>query len=182
MQARKLLLSVLFCSFLIVAGCAYTSVKYQQKDDLLISAKHGSEGETDIRDFIRPEETKALTEKIKQADLLIDYVVSLKTTDDNVDYWQYPAETITKGGGDCEDKVFLLASALIALGETDVYAVKGHYLGGGHFWIEYRDGILDPGKKSGQVTPANKALGYTPFFKFNNKVIYVNKKLYREVD
>ena len=43
------------------------------------------------------------------------------------DYWQYPAETLLSGEGDCEDQALLLASLLEALGMDTVLVIEpGH--------------------------------------------------------
>ena len=43
------------------------------------------------------------------------------------DYWQYPAETLLSGKGDCEDQALLLASLLEALGMDTVLVIEpGH--------------------------------------------------------
>lgn len=52
------------------------------------------------------------------------------------DYWQYPAETLISGEGDCEDQALLLASVLEAMGIDTVlviepgHAIIGVYTGG----------------------------------------------------
>lgn len=52
------------------------------------------------------------------------------------DYWQYPAETLISGEGDCEDQALLLASVLEAMGIDTVlviepgHAIIGVYIGG----------------------------------------------------
>ncbi|MBU4502898.1 MAG: transglutaminase family protein [Nanoarchaeota archaeon] len=54
------------------------------------------------------------------------------------DYWQFSAQTLRLGTGDCEDTSFLLASILLAMGikEDDVCVVIGRWHGGGHAWVE----------------------------------------------
>lgn len=43
------------------------------------------------------------------------------------DYWQYPAETLISGEGDCEDQALLLASILEAMGMDTVLVIEpGH--------------------------------------------------------
>lgn len=43
------------------------------------------------------------------------------------DYWQYPAETLISGEGDCEDQALLLASLLEAMGIDTVLVIEpGH--------------------------------------------------------
>ncbi|NYT01421.1 MAG: transglutaminase-like cysteine peptidase [Methanosarcinales archaeon] len=61
-----------------------------------------------------------------------------------VDFWLYPAETLTLRKGDCEDSSFLLASLLLASGISDhcfrvvlgkVQGAQGDY---GHAWVVYQ--------------------------------------------
>ncbi len=47
------------------------------------------------------------------------------------DYWQYPAETLISGEGDCEDQALLLASVLEAMGIDTVLVMElGHAIVG----------------------------------------------------
>lgn len=61
------------------------------------------------------------------------------------DFWQFPAETLALGKGDCEDCAFLLASLLLASGISPfcVRIVLGELTGedgrkGGHSWVIYK--------------------------------------------
>ena len=55
------------------------------------------------------------------------------------DYWQYPAETLLSGEGDCEDQALLLASVLEAMGMDTVLVIEsGHMLVGVD--VDGRDG------------------------------------------
>lgn len=62
------------------------------------------------------------------------------------DIWQFPAETLATGSGDCEDCSFLLASLMIASGipEDNIRVVIGQLIRAGqptqaHAWIVYQD-------------------------------------------
>ena len=65
------------------------------------------------------------------------------------EFYQFPAETIALGKGDCEDSAFLLASLLIASGISEycVRAVLGSIKWGddqiseGHAWVTYKDEV-----------------------------------------
>lgn len=173
--------------FFSQGGCSYPRVDYIAIEDFYIGDKRTEDVSADVRMFIRPSEAEELPcmhglkdktdrEKIY---ILTEYVSRLDNIKDKEDLWQYPAETINRRGGDCEDKVFLLVSLLSAAGFDNVFAVKGRYLGGGHFWIEYNDMIIDPQKKKNIVIYKNKAVGYNPFFKFDADNIYVNEVLNR---
>ena len=54
------------------------------------------------------------------------------------DYWQYPAETLISGMGDCEDQALLLASVLEAMGIDTVLVVEP-----GHAIVGVYTGITD---------------------------------------
>lgn len=120
-----------------------------------------------MQDFIRPEETAP---KGTILDML-HYTQQLKQTRDSQDYWQYPKETIQKGG-DCEDKTFLLLSMLIQGGINGAQGVKGRYLGQGHMWVEHDGYILDPSRRNTGLIPIEKSTGYVPHFKFDQGNIY----------
>lgn len=120
-----------------------------------------------MQDFIRPDET---TPSGTVSDIL-RYTQNLRQTMDREDYWQYPRETIEKGG-DCEDKTFLLLSMLIKSGVSDAQGVKGHYLGQGHMWVEYNGCILDPSRRNTGLIPIDKSIGYAPYFKFDKDSVY----------
>lgn len=158
---------------------------FTSMDELIVEEKRGNGSLIDIRDFIKPEEARDVLVELdfgqkreeEKVAAIYQYISEMKNIDEKEDYWQYPAETLEKGGGDCEDKVFLLLSVLLEEGINDVYAVKGRYLGGGHFWVEYKDKILNPSRKTVKIISAKKALGYTPFFKFNQKDVYKSNKL-----
>lgn len=59
--------------------------------------------------------------------------------DDAYDYWCSPAETMARGGGDCDDLAILTASLLRA-GGIDARVVLGDiddgFTTGGHAWVE----------------------------------------------
>jgi len=75
----------------------------------------------------------------------VTYVYDVESVKE-VDFWQFPAETLKLGKGDCEDCAFLLASLLIASGVSPfcVRVVFGTvyssiYKPGGHSWPIYKD-------------------------------------------
>jgi len=67
-----------------------------------------------------------------------------------IDFWQFPFETLAKPRyGDCDDVGFLLCSMLLrVMPRGDIRCVVGTYNGFGHCWVSiYKDGqwyILDP--------------------------------------
>lgn len=54
------------------------------------------------------------------------------------DKWQDPAETLSRGTGDCEDLSFLVGSILMALGWRDIRILMGYYTNICHVWVEVR--------------------------------------------
>jgi len=167
------------------AGCFKQNVEFVPTNDYSVIGKRDVDINIDVRDFIKPEETEKVVEGLNISNKDIDgkiesifrYVCGLNNIKEKQDFWQYPRETLQKGGGDCEDIVFLLLSILIQSGVKDCYAIKGRYLGGGHFWVECGNKILDPSARAGKIILKDKAIGYTAFFKFDNKDIFINKDI-----
>lgn len=174
---RIILVCLLNIVIVSCAGCSYPRVQTQKLDELTFDNKR-LEGKTRaVQEFIRPEETEeVLTElsygKDRVAILeILNYTQQLKQRSDKKEFWQYPEETIRKGG-DCEDKTFLLLSMLIQAGIDGAQGVKGRCLGSGHMWVEYNGYILDTLKKQPKLIPINKSLGYIPYFKFDQHKCY----------
>ncbi len=122
---------------------------------------------TDLREWITPSESEEIREVIsdlalpvakcvgtfdQRARLVWDYVASHVTyvpdahAQRKQDFWQFPAETIALGKGDCEDCAFLLASLLLAAGISPfclrvVCGVLTQKDGSrtGHTWPIYKD-------------------------------------------
>jgi hypothetical protein len=184
-KSRSILLLLFLLFLLKISGCAYRNTDFFLTNNYIVSGKRGTDIKIDVRDFIRPKETTGLLETLnlheksisEKVDIIFKYICGLKKSDEKLDYWQYPSETLERGGGDCEDKVFLLTSALIEAGLTNVYAVKGRYLGGGHFWVECDDLILDPSQRVSRMILKRKAFGYKAFFKFDSEKIFENRDL-----
>jgi hypothetical protein len=111
------------------------------------------------------------------------------------DAWLYPDETLSQGGGDCEDLSFLLAALLlasgissycvrVALGSVLITLPDGKPQKHDHCWVMYQNEgavweILEPltkvrgrsgkspGGKSISVRPAARKLEYIPQYVFN---------------
>lgn len=56
-----------------------------------------------------------------------------------MEFWQYPEDTLTRGTGDCEDGAILMKSLILACGVPDwkVKVVCGNVKGGGHAYCTY---------------------------------------------
>lgn len=113
------------------------------------------------------------------------------------DYWLFPDETIAEGGGDCEDRAFLLAALLLASGISG-YVVRvalGRLYDAeqkkskDHAWVMYRneDGkwmCLEPLLLSKEARKVSKKLAirkipprqpqyeYIPYFVFNDSHLW----------
>jgi len=179
---KELLPGLLMLSSVVISGCGYSKYRLEVLDDASFADKRCNGSTVNIYEFIRPEETREALDNIPLMNLsqnkdenkvlnILQYVQNVKQTNDKKDFWQYPSETLEKGG-DCEDKVFLLLSMLIQAGINDAEGVKGRLLGGGHMWVEYKGRILDPSKKTAKLEPISKCVGYVPLFKFNNQNLY----------
>ena len=108
------------------------------------------------------------------------------------DAWLYPDETLTQGGGDCEDLAFLLAALLlaagisrycvrVALGSLHIRLANGKLQTHDHCWVMYQDEsaaweILEPmtavvsrSSKQGikAVQSQVRSLEYVPHYVFN---------------
>jgi transglutaminase-like putative cysteine protease len=122
---------------------------------------------TDLREWISPPDSIELKKAVSEisppvgsqegsfderARLVWEYVINCidYAQDANAqskrDFWQFPAETLALGKGDCEDCTFLLASMLLASGISPfcVRAVIGVSIqkdesSVGHSWPIYKD-------------------------------------------
>lgn len=102
----------------------------------------------------------------------IDYT-SDYNSQQRVEFYQFPGETIALGSGDCEDIAFLLASLLIASGISEycVRTVLGYVkwssdrVRAGHAWVIYKDEtgvwrILEPTLKPENLPNLNKSAAW----------------------
>lgn len=179
------LLSLLGILTILGAGCSYPKLQIHKLDELTFENKRLEGNTRAIQEFIKPEQIKEVLGRLTLQDFsshkeenitlnVLDYVQRLKQTKDRKEFWQYPEETIAKGG-DCEDKTFLLLSMLIQAGIEEAQGVKGRCLGKGHMWVEYKGYILDPSKKIPKLIPIKKSTGYSPHFKFDRQSSYFCK-------
>ena len=122
---------------------------------------------TDLREWISHPDSNKIRTTLENLDLPSDKTLGtlderarkvwrfvihhVKYTQDTVaqkrpDFWQFPAETLALGSGDCEDCSFLLTTLLMASGISPycVRVVLGRVVGldgqsGGHAWPIYKD-------------------------------------------
>ena len=77
---------------------------------------------------------------------LLDYVCrNISYGSDNGEWWEWPAVTLSRTSGDCEDTTILLASMLRSTGYSPdkVYVCIGTYQGLKHAWVELDGEILE---------------------------------------
>lgn len=170
------------CLAVVFSGCSYPQCQIKKLNELTFNNKRCDNEITDIKEFIRPEDTADILRQLSRQNLsddkeentllnILNYVRQIKQINDECDFWQYPKETVLKGG-DCEDKTFLLLSMLIEAGIDGAQGVKGRLYGQGHMWVEYKEYILDPLNKNLKLIPIAESKGYTPFFKFDKNNSY----------
>jgi hypothetical protein len=97
----------------------------------------------DVRRFVDPSRVRWLAENLGSVDGCVVYVWGLKYIPQIFERWQYPDQTVERGGGDCEDLAILLCSLLRALGvkayvriaefKSGVHAFNVFYYGG--WWV-----------------------------------------------
>lgn len=96
-------------------------------------------------------------------------------SNDTVEYWNLPSETLRDRVGDCEDRSILLASMLrYLLPPEQVWVSVGSYQGFGHVWVTIvRNGVnlvietTLPSLPQGGLAPVESA-PYTPVLRFND--------------
>ena len=106
-----------------------------------------------LRDIADLPQTKNKGDFDRRAGLIWEWVANTityasdRSSQGCENFFQFPAETIALGTGDCEDSAFLLASLLIASGISEycVRAVMGSVkwsddqVSEGHVWVNYKD-------------------------------------------
>lgn len=84
------------------------------------------------------------------------------------EWWSFPAETLNRGYGDCEDSSILLASLLRNF--TNAYVAIGSFQGWGHAWVVNEEGeILESTyTEAGRVPDPEH---YSPYVFFSNQEV-----------
>ena len=99
----------------------------------------------DVRDFIQPDDRDVIAiyhEIGPDVWGCLDWVCrNISYSEDIVEWWRFPAETISRGSGDCEDSSFLACSLFRNF--TNAHVVMGSYQGYGHSWCELDGQILE---------------------------------------
>ena len=98
-----------------------------------------------LRDFINPMDPKVQQVYHQVGSdtwALLDWVCrNITYRSDNGEWWEFPAETISRQYADCEGTSILLASLLRNF--TDCHVVVGSYRGFGHAWVQTDGQILE---------------------------------------
>lgn len=142
----KKIVAVVVVLCLLLVGC-------NNLNDNLLFDKRGN-GSLPLSFWITPNNYEVVTiaERFKSSNReltvynLYSFVTSLNYIVDLDDFWQKPEETLNRGGGDCEDLSFLLASLMASSDVKGVYIAMGvsresvmiARIGSGHMWVEYR--------------------------------------------
>ena len=137
-----------------------------------------------VVEYIRPGEVYGLARRLGDVRRAYFFVRDrIRYITDMDDHWQTPRETLEKMEGDCEDKAFLLASLLKAMGRDAWvrYArVKWPSGEGDHAYVLLREGAswieLDPACSN---CPFGRTGFYSakPIMDFNDRVIIIHNSI-----
>ena len=150
-------------------GVDIPKVRYQN-GDILVSVRSPGEWH-DIRDFINPMDpsVQQVYHQVGPDTMaLLDWVCrNITYRSDNGEWWEFPAETISRKYADCEGTSILLASLLRNF--TDGYVAIGSYRGYGHAWVELDGQILETTYTSARLVadPQN----YRKLVAFNDQAV-----------
>jgi len=89
------------------------------------------------------------------------------------DYWNFPAETLALGVGDCEDASILLCSILRhRLGPNEVFVTVGEFENFGHAWVTVNGIVLETTPGQGiNYTPVPERPPYRTLLRFNDRLV-----------
>lgn len=123
----------------------------------------------DVRDFIQPDDLTALYHQIgPDVRSCHDWVCrNISYSKDILEWWRFPAETINRGSGDCEDTSFLACSLLRNF--TTAHVVMGSWQGYGHTWCEVDGEILETTFLFAQPVPDPE--NYHPYVYFDDQEV-----------
>jgi hypothetical protein len=161
----KRLIFGLLLIFLVLGGCGNNS--YAAPNDINAVDKRGSNSGSLPISFWLSSNLESINISTVAGEVLGAYwfVTDLNLLDDPTDFWQTSQETLNRGGGDCEDLSFLLASLLLSRGIDSVVAI-GTFDGDGHMWVEVDGKIYETTKfiLPFSIEEGNK-FGYIPKIK-----------------
>ncbi|MBA7471060.1 hypothetical protein ES707_06354 [subsurface metagenome] len=139
-------------------------------DEYLVSVRSPWE-QHEIREFIQPDNPGVSTLYLQigpDVGACLDWVCqNISYREDPWEYWSFPAETIKRGTGDCEDSAFLTCSLLRNF--TNAHAVLGALHGYGHSWCQANGEILETTYTSYRPVPNPE--DYKPYVFFNDQEV-----------
>ena len=116
-------------------------------------------------------------EKLSLINERVNRDIQFQTDIDNweaIDYWATPAETLTKGAGDCEDYALLKYFSLLISGvdQTKLKLLYGRTNVSAHMVLLYYEcSLCDPlilDNLNDEITPLSARIDITPIFQFDN--------------
>lgn len=126
---------------------------YYQDGQYLVNVRDGQW--YDLREFIQPSDPDILAvchEISPDAWHCLDFVCRHVAYKSEVrEHWQFPAETLAREQGDCEDTSILLTSLLRNF--TNAYVALGSFQGFGHAWCQLNGEILETTYTSARSVP-----------------------------
>ena len=125
----------------------------------------------ELREFIQPDDPDVIAIYHKVGPDVwscVDWVCrNISFSEDIVEWWRFPAETINRGSGDCEDSAFLACSLLRNF--TNAHVVLGSAEGYGHTWCQVDGQILETTYTSAGPVPDPE--NYRPYILFNEEEV-----------
>lgn len=126
----------------------------------------------DLQDFVQPDDpgvVAAYSGIGPDVWNCLDFVCkNISYRRDTGEFWSFPAETLERGSGDCEDSSILLASLLRNF--TSAYVAIGGYQGWGHAWVVNKGGeVLEATYIEARRVP--DPWDYCPYCLFNDQEV-----------
>ena len=125
----------------------------------------------EIRDFIQPDDPDVIAiygETGPDVWACLDWVCrNIAYRQDITEWWSFPAETINRGSGDCEDSAFLVCSLLKNF--TNAHVALGNCQGYSHSWCQLDGQIFETTYI--EARPVPNPQHYFGYVYFNNQEV-----------